>query len=72
MNSFANTLSRIHRFNKVFLFFCCIQSGLLDARAFGSRGAQLGQLHYPRGVAVTSKGDVWMADSGNHRLVMLQ
>jgi hypothetical protein len=73
MNSFANTLSRIHRFNKVFLcFFCCVQCVLLDARVFGSQGAQMGQLDRLRGVAVTSKGDLWMADLGNHRLVMLQ
>ena len=59
--------------NEVFLCFVFyVQCGLLDARAFGSRGTQLGRLNGPRGVAVTSKGDVWMADSGNHRLVMLQ
>ena len=51
---------------------CCIQCGLLDARAFGSQGTQLGQLDGPGGVVVTSKGDVWVADSGNDRLVMLQ
>jgi DNA-binding beta-propeller fold protein YncE len=52
-------------------FVCCIQNGLLDARAFGSRGAQLGQLNPPFGVAVTSKGCVWVADTGNHRLAVL-
>ncbi len=56
----------------VFFFICCIQRGLLDARTFGSQGAQLGQLNNPFGVAVTSQGDVWVADSANHRLVILQ
>ena len=53
-------------------FVCCIQNGLLDARTFGSRGAQLGQLNQPFGVAVTSKGDIWVADTGNYRLAVLQ
>ena len=59
-------------YDGVLYFVCCIQCGLLDARAFGSRGAQLGQLNGPRGIAVTSKGDVWMADTNNHGLVVLR
>jgi hypothetical protein len=53
-------------------FVFCIQCGLLDARAFGSQGTQLGQLKYPHGAAVTAKGNVWVADADNHRLVVLQ
>ncbi len=59
--------------NEVFLYFVIyVQSGLLDARSFGSQSVQLGQLEHPRGVAVTSKGDVWMADTDNHRLAVLR
>ncbi len=54
----------------LFCFF--IQRGLLDARAFGSRSAQLGQVYFPYGVIATSTGDVWVADQGNHRLVVLR
>ena len=56
----------------IFCFVCCIQCGLLDARAFGSQGAQLGQLNRPGGVVVTSQRNVWVADSGNDRLVGLR
>ncbi len=49
-----------------------LQRGVLDARAFGSRGAQLGQLALPCGVAVTSKGDMWVVDAGNDRLAVLR
>jgi hypothetical protein len=56
----------------VFCFVHSIQCGLLDARAFRSQGAQSGQLNGLRGVAVTSKGDVWVADTYNHRLVVLR
>ncbi len=61
-------------FDGVLCFVCCIrfQSGLLDARSFASRGALLGQLHHPRGVVVTSTGDVWLADQENDRLVVLR
>jgi hypothetical protein len=55
-----------------FCFVCCFQCGVLDARSFGSQGAQLGQLNQPFCVAVTLKGDVWVADTGNHRLAVLQ
>jgi hypothetical protein len=54
------------------LFVCYVQSGLLHARAFGSQGAQLGQLNHPLGVAVTSKGDVWVVDTANYCLVVLR
>ncbi len=43
----------------------CIQSGFWDARSLESRGAQLGQFDYPVVVAVTSQGDVWVADNDN-------
>ena len=59
-------------FDGVLCLLCCSQCSLLDARAFGSRGIQLGQLNVPRGIAVTSKGDLWVVDSDNHLLVVLR
>ena len=41
------------------------------ARAWGSRGAALGQLDGPRGLVVMSAGGVWVADRKNHRLCLL-
>ena len=37
------------------------------AHEVGSKGAELGQFHYPRGLAV-SGGELVVADSRNHRL----
>ena len=63
----------------VFCLVCCVQSGLLNARAFGSQCTQLGQLNLPFGIAVTAKGDVCVAEDSdvaedyeNHRLSVLQ
>ncbi len=44
---------------------------LEGARAWGSRGAALGQLNNPHGVVAMSTGAVWVADSDNHRLCLL-
>ena len=49
-------------YDGVLYFVCRVQCGLLDARAFGSRGARFAQLNQPRGVVVTSTGVVWVAD----------
>ena len=35
---------------------------------FGSEGKGAGQLEEPRGIAVDSKGNVWVADTGNNRV----
>src|SRR5260221_6832482 len=34
----------------------------------GQPGAQRGQFNYPRGIAVDSQGDIYVADSRNHRI----
>ena len=44
---------------------------LEGARAWGSRGAALGQLNVPFGVVAMSTGGVWVADRKNHRLCLL-
>ena len=44
---------------------------LEGARAWGSRGAALGQLNYPDGVVAMSTWGVWVADKENHRLCLL-
>ena len=54
---------------------CWVQgvAGQLEgARAWGSRGAALGQLNYPWGVVAMSTGGVWVADYNNHRLCLLR
>lgn len=38
-------------------------------RTLGSYGSGEGQLTYPRGLAVDAAGNVFVADSGNHRIV---
>ena len=35
---------------------------------FGGTGSRPGRLHSPRGVAVSSSGTIYVADSGNHRV----
>jgi DNA-binding beta-propeller fold protein YncE len=35
---------------------------------WGEQGAENGQFYYPQGVAVNSKGEVIIADAGNHRI----
>ena len=37
----------------------------------GQPGAQAGQFNYPRGIAVDSHGDIYVADSRNHRIVKI-
>jgi alpha-tubulin suppressor-like RCC1 family protein/sugar lactone lactonase YvrE len=37
-------------------------------RQFGSQGSGNGQLDQPQGVAIDSKGNVWVADTGNNRI----
>jgi hypothetical protein len=43
-------------------------TALVDARAWGSQGTQLGQFSVPYGIVLTSTGTVWVADAFNHRL----
>ncbi len=43
-------------------------SALVDARAWGSLGNQLGRLNGPDGIVVTAAGAVWVAECDNHRL----
>ena len=53
---------------------CWVQgvAGQLEgARAWGSRGAALGQLSGPCGVVAMSTGGVWVADEYNYRLCLL-
>ena len=38
-------------------------------RSFGSKGTERGQFRSPEGVAISSKGTILVADSGNHRIV---
>jgi NHL repeat len=38
---------------------------------FGEKGSGDGQLLYPKGIAANEKGDVYVADSGNNRIVRL-
>ncbi len=44
---------------------------LEGARAWGSRGAALGQFYEPYGVVAMSAGGVWVVDQENHRLCLL-
>ena len=46
-------------------------SALVDARAWGSQGNQLGQLNHPIGIVVTAAGAVWLAEYDNHRLNLM-
>jgi DNA-binding beta-propeller fold protein YncE len=46
-------------------------SALVDARAWGSQGNQLGQLNEPDGIVVTAAGAVWVAETDNHRLSLM-
>ncbi len=41
-------------------------------RCFGSKGAGLGELQCPRGVAAGPHGAMLLADYGNHRLVLCE
>ena len=44
---------------------------LEGARAWGSKGAALGQLNGPNGVVAMSAEGVWVVDSHNNRLSLL-
>ncbi len=46
-------------------------SALVDARAWGSQGNQLGQLDYPIGIVVTAAGAVWVVELSNDRLSLM-
>jgi DNA-binding beta-propeller fold protein YncE len=46
-------------------------SALVDARAWGSQGNQLGQLQCPYGIVMTATGAVWVAEYQNHRLSLM-
>ncbi len=46
-------------------------SALVDARAWGRQGNQLGQLKLPIGIVVTAAGAVWVADKDNHRVSLM-
>ena len=37
-------------------------------KQFGKEGKEKGEFIEPKGIAVDSKGDVWVADSGNNRV----
>src|SRR5512136_2401329 len=39
--------------------------------AWGDSGSGNGQFYYPQGVAVDAAGDVYVVDSGNHRIQKL-
>ena len=41
---------------------------LAKVRSFGSHGSNKGQFHSPCGIAVDGKGNVFVADRGNHRI----
>ena len=59
--------------NRVVALTCTSDwSALADARAWGSRGNQLGQLASPVGIVVTAAGAVWVAESYNRRLSSMQ
>jgi len=46
--------------------------GLKDIKRFGSTGKGTGQFLNPTGVAINSDGEVAVADTGNHRIVLLK
>ncbi len=46
-------------------------SALVDARAWGVQGNQLGQLRSPVGVVVTAAGAVCVVEFNNHRLSLM-
>ncbi len=46
--------------------------GLKDIKRFGSTGKGTGQFLNPTGVAINSDGEVAVADTGNHRIVILK
>jgi DNA-binding beta-propeller fold protein YncE len=49
----------------------CWASGSLRSSvnaAFGGHGSDAGQLNLPWGVAISSSGQIWVTDWGNHRL----
>ncbi|HTA76934.1 MAG TPA: NHL repeat-containing protein [bacterium] len=46
--------------------------GLKDIKRFGSTGKGMGQFLNPTGVAINSDGEVAVADTGNHRIVLLK
>ncbi len=47
-------------------------SVLVDARACGSKGQQVGQLNCPIGIVVTAAGAFWVAEWENHRLSLMR
>jgi RHS repeat-associated protein len=46
----------------------CHQGPLKYASSFGSSGSGEGQLNSPQGMAIDSQGNVWLADTYNHRI----
>ena len=42
--------------------------GYSKTATWGSRGSLPGQLEYPRGIALDAAGNVYVADTGNHRI----
>jgi DNA-binding beta-propeller fold protein YncE len=52
---------------KPVIFGAPAQAGLVLFSG-GSPGSQVGQFNYPRGVAIDEQGDLYVADSRNHRI----
>lgn len=46
----------------------CIVAGFSYASAFGESGSATGQFNHPSGVAVDSKGNLWVVDKANNRI----
>lgn len=44
----------------------------LSVDIFGEKGSEDGQFYFPTGIAATIHGDVYVADTGNHRIVRLK
>lgn len=54
------------------VFFQSVGSSGLILQEGGSAGKEIGQLDYPRGLAVDEKGNVYVADSKNHRIQVFE